>query len=164
MQIAGLYSFAGGKDVVERLFSKELSEVKQAILSVDANKCKTKKSREKTMRGRMLFSPIKLNREFVIRFKRSKWTHGVREYCEYPRQFYVDGYAIPKETQKPFRDMDFVKNKLGCEVQFGKYSFMVYNVCAKNDHLQEFRPHQSRDRNSPRQTIGRTHVIGCVLF
>lgn len=27
--------------------------------------------------------------------------------------------------------MDFIKNKLGCEVQFGKYSFMVYNVCAK---------------------------------
>ncbi len=27
--------------------------------------------------------------------------------------------------------MDFLKNKLGVEVQFGKYSFMVYNVCAK---------------------------------
>ena len=29
--------------------------------------------------------------------------------------------------------MDFVKpnTKLGIEVQFGKYAFMVYNVCAK---------------------------------
>lgn len=27
--------------------------------------------------------------------------------------------------------MDFVKNRLGVEVQFGKYAFMVYNVCAK---------------------------------
>ena len=27
--------------------------------------------------------------------------------------------------------MDFVKDNLGVEVQFGKYSFMVYNVCAK---------------------------------
>ncbi len=27
--------------------------------------------------------------------------------------------------------MDFVKEKLGVEVQFGKYSFMVYNVAAK---------------------------------
>ena len=27
--------------------------------------------------------------------------------------------------------MDFVKNLLGLEVQFGKYAFMVYNVCAK---------------------------------
>lgn len=27
--------------------------------------------------------------------------------------------------------MDFVKERIGVEVQFGKYSFMVYNVCAK---------------------------------
>jgi hypothetical protein len=27
--------------------------------------------------------------------------------------------------------MDFLKEKLGVEVQFGKYAFMVYNVCAK---------------------------------
>ncbi len=27
--------------------------------------------------------------------------------------------------------MDFIKNKLGVELQFGKYAFMVYNVCAK---------------------------------
>jgi hypothetical protein len=27
--------------------------------------------------------------------------------------------------------MDFVKGKVGVEVQFGKYAFMVYNVCAK---------------------------------
>jgi hypothetical protein len=36
-----------------------------------------------------------------------------------------------KKKVYPFRDMDFVKNQLGVEVQFGKYSFMVYNVCAK---------------------------------
>lgn len=27
--------------------------------------------------------------------------------------------------------MDFIKNRVGVEVQFGKYAFMVYNVCAK---------------------------------
>ena len=27
--------------------------------------------------------------------------------------------------------MDFIKDTLGVEVQFGKYSFMAYNVCAK---------------------------------
>ena len=27
--------------------------------------------------------------------------------------------------------MDFVKQQLGVEIQFGKYSFMVYNVAAK---------------------------------
>ena len=39
---------------------------------------------------------------------------------------------MPKDMKgKPFREMDFIKEKLGVEVQFGKYSFMVYNVCAK---------------------------------
>ena len=33
--------------------------------------------------------------------------------------------------QTAFREMDFLKNGLGIEVQFGKYAFMVYNVCAK---------------------------------
>lgn len=34
---------------------------------------------------------------------------------------------------KPYRKMDFIKpgTKLGIEVRFGKYAFMVYNVCAK---------------------------------
>ena len=27
--------------------------------------------------------------------------------------------------------MNFVKRKLGGEIQFGRYAFMVYNVCAK---------------------------------
>jgi hypothetical protein len=27
--------------------------------------------------------------------------------------------------------MDAIKNQWGVEVQFGKYAFMVYNVCAK---------------------------------
>ena len=30
-----------------------------------------------------------------------------------------------------FGEMDFVKNRLGIGVQFGKYAFMAYNVCAK---------------------------------
>ena len=36
-----------------------------------------------------------------------------------------------KLRQGAFREIDFVKDKLGIEVQFGKYSFMVYNVAAK---------------------------------
>jgi hypothetical protein len=51
--------------------------------------------------------------------------------CNYPTQFYTAGYQ-PKDLRKgAFREMDFVKQKLGLEVQFGKYSFMVYNVAAK---------------------------------
>ena len=40
-------------------------------------------------------------------------------------------YTPPYLNKGAFREMDFVKDKLGVEVQFGKYSFMVYNVAAK---------------------------------
>jgi len=36
-----------------------------------------------------------------------------------------------RESQGAFREIDFVKDQLGVEVQLGKYAFMVYNVCAK---------------------------------
>ncbi|PLS67480.1 MAG: restriction endonuclease, partial [Cyanobacteria bacterium M5B4] len=32
---------------------------------------------------------------------------------------------------RAFREMDFIKDRLGVEVQLGKYAFIVYNVCAK---------------------------------
>ncbi len=45
-------------------------------------------------------------------------------------EYYLDVYR-PKRAIRSTRAMDFVKDKLGVEVQFGKYAFMVYNVCAK---------------------------------
>lgn len=53
-----------------------------------------------------------------------------KESCEYSLDYYVDGYK-PRVIESAYREMDFVKNDLGVEVQFGKYSFMVYNVAAK---------------------------------
>jgi len=41
------------------------------------------------------------------------------------------GYDPKRLRAGAFREMDFVKDWLGVEVQFGKYAFMVYNVCAK---------------------------------
>ena len=54
--------------------------------------------------------------------------------CSYSTTHYAIDYEPPQRVRKPsdpFRDMDFLKNGLGVEVQFGKYAFMVYNVCAK---------------------------------
>lgn len=54
-----------------------------------------------------------------------------RVLCDYPTPYYSAGYEAPRISKGAFREIDFIKNKLGVEVQFGKYSFMVYNVCAK---------------------------------
>lgn len=131
MKIVGRYSFARGGDVVPKQHQKLLQEVERAIELIDADKLRTKESKEKTMKGSMLYSPVELNKEF----KRILVPQGWNNYkvdCDYPTKYYVDGYQpIEEKIARPFRDMDFVKNGLGVEVQFGKYAFMVYDVAAK---------------------------------
>jgi hypothetical protein len=128
MKVVGEYSFAGGQDVVKKKFSSQLKEIYKCIEDIDLEKFKTKKSKEKTMQGRMLYSPTELNKEFK-RLLHPKGWKSHREKCDYP-DYYINGYSHPS-SKGAFRDMDFVKDSLGIEVQFGKYSFMVYNVAAK---------------------------------
>lgn len=130
MKIVGIYSFNGGEKVVRKKYTKELGEVKKILDSVDAKSHKTKTSKEKTMRDKVLYSPRSLNKEISDGFLRSGWEKK-RVPCDYPTQYYSDDYQPPQISKGAFREMDFIKNKLGVEVQFGKYSFMVYNVCAK---------------------------------
>lgn len=130
MIIAAEYSFNGGKRAVERRYPKLLGEIKDVVRLVNANDFKLKESKEKTMPGLMLYAPRLLNTAFKEAFYSQDWkSHKVA--CEYPTQFYTRGYKPRKLHGGAFREMDFVKQKLGVEVQFGKYSFMVYNVAAK---------------------------------
>lgn len=130
MTISGLYSFAGGKDFVQTYHKEKLKEIEAAIAEINASKALVKESKEKTMLEKMLYSPVELNKAFGEILYPKHWTH-VKEQCDYPTNYYVNGYKPRERKIYPFRDMDFVKEKLGIEVQFGKYSFMVYNVCAK---------------------------------
>lgn len=131
MKVVGIYSFNGGEAYVKANFAKELAEIYLAIESIDAFLYKTKESKEKTMSGKILYSPKELNKAFKSFLFPIGWKN-VKENCEYKPDYYVNDYQrVASKKVYPFRDMDFVKNKLGVEVQFGKYSFMVYNVCAK---------------------------------
>ncbi len=132
MRIAGIYSFNQGKKAIKAKHLEQLEEVLQVIEAIDAEECKTKISREKTMRDRILYSPPALNNAFKEQFVQKGWLN-YKVTAEYSKDYYVPGYTPRGRTrgQAPYRDMDFVKSMLGVEVQFGKYSFMVYNVCAK---------------------------------
>jgi len=131
MKIAGEFSFNNGATYIAKHHQALLNEVYEAIERVDSSVCKTKKSKEKTMRGRKLYSPKALNKAFKSEFfEFDEWTNQKVE-CEYPTEFYKPGYEAAPLSRGAFRDMDFVKGRLGVEVQFGKYAFMVYNVCAK---------------------------------
>lgn len=130
MKIAGEYSFNNGKAAVEANYPHLLEEVKEIIALVDSAECRTKESTEKTKMGRVLFSPRDLNDAFKTAFSVRDWK-PIRVRCDYPTVHYSDGYEPKPLNPGAFREMDFVKEKLGIEIQFGKYAFMVYNVCAK---------------------------------
>lgn len=133
MIIAGKYSFKDGAERIMNRYPHLLDEICQVIATIDAQAHKTKKSKEKTMLGKMLFEPSSLNKTIKREFESMSWTSR-RITCDYPTQFYTEQFREVKKERRggmPYREMDFVKEKLGVEVQFGKYAFMVYNVCAK---------------------------------
>ena len=130
LRIVASYSFNKGEEFIESNHAALLAEVREIIAGVGARQHKTKSSKEKTMTGRMLYSPTSLNRAFKAGFTEKDWTSAKIE-CEYPTEFYTGGYKPKILRSGAFREMDFLKGQLGIEVQFGKYAFMVYNGCAK---------------------------------
>src|SRR5881397_1533732 len=130
MRVVARYSLKHGRQFIERNYPNLLREVVSAIALTNAEAHKTKESEEATMRGKMLYSPTGLNETLNEQLTGRGWkTHRIP--CDYPTEFYEPEYK-PKPLRKgAFREMDYVKEHLGVEVQFGKYAFMVYNVCAK---------------------------------
>src|SRR5438067_2210859 len=130
MKIAALFSFNGALEAFDALYTAERKEIYDAISAVDSETVKSKVSKEKTMRDRMLYQPYGLNVAFNREFQQRGWEKK-RIKVEYPSTHYVDGYAPSTISKGAFREMDFVKNDVGVEIQFGKYAFAVYNVAAK---------------------------------
>lgn len=130
MIIGGIYSFKKGKEFIKLNYPHLLDEINKIIDKIKAEEHITKKSKEKTMYGKMLYNPISLNDAIKQGFEQHGWERK-RIKCEYSKDFYSKDYSTQKMRGNAFREMDFIKEKLGVEVQFGKYAFMVYNVCAK---------------------------------
>ena len=64
MKVHEVYSHLNGLEYL-LVHKKPLwNQVKAVIKSVDASACKTKVSNEKTMKGKLLYSPTRMNSEF----------------------------------------------------------------------------------------------------
>jgi len=126
MKIINSYSFKNGEKFIEGKHSKELHEVFDAITSLDATLCLTKESKEKTKKGQILFSPVDMNNYLKTMLHQKGWTekakNGKKKIFAEPRHAFGKGR---------FREMDGIKNKVGLEVQFGKYAFMGYDIFSK---------------------------------
>ncbi len=124
MIIAGRYSFNGGEEYIQAHYPHLLKEVEEIILQIDAESCRLKKpeGREANKLKRIgtthFYSPPHLNALFDFHFYKREWDMKPRIRTHDPNR---NGY----------REMDCLKEKLGVEVQIGKYAFLTYDIVAK---------------------------------
>ncbi len=149
MRIVATYSHLNGEEYLIVHRRQLLDEVRDVIEMVDAEACRTKISNERTMRGRRLYSPTDMNREFKDLLNAREWnerrsTFWVsaderlmrRIYNQAPEQ---QRQAIQDAGQQPimsYNQTDFVKDRVAVEVQFGKYAFVAHDLFVK--HLSFF--------------------------
>jgi len=146
MKIAQKYSHLNGEEFLIVHHPELYTEIKEVISAIDANELKSKISNEKTKKGDYLFSPRLLNSEFDQFFSARNW-HESRYYyyITLNRELMEQSILLPHEDQryflvrngevdpiKSYNQTDFVKNKVAVEVQFGKYSFVAYDLFVKH--------------------------------
>lgn len=132
MIIAGRYSFKGGLETLKEKYTPLLREIEGIITKVDASKCETSESGETTKRGRALYNPKQINKAFVLLFSEKDWSRSKKVQCGYSTNFYTsECHQKPKFGHNRYRQMDFVKDKVGVEIQLGHYPFVMFDVCFK---------------------------------
>lgn len=145
MKAKYIYSHLNGEEFLKVHNPEILEEILSVIKEIDAEKCKTKVSKEKNRKGVVLYSPEDLNKEFkdklnALGWKEDRYTYYV---CNDP-EITKNIVNLPSEQQKnfitskgltalkSFNQTDFVKEKTAIEVQFGKYSFVAFDIFVKH--------------------------------
>ena len=145
MQIKSLYSHLNGEEFLLVHRPQLWEEVKQVIASVDAEACRTKVSRERTMRGRLLYSPRDMNDAFKAEFKARDWGERRNSFYVAPDEKLMRGiYDLADGEQKDrieaagyepilsYNQTDYLKDRVAIEIQFGKYAFVAHDLFVKH--------------------------------
>lgn len=145
MKIVQTYSHLNGLEYL--LVHKQglWDEVRQVIDAVDGKACKTKISKEKNMTGKVLYSPIDMNEAFSGLLAKHGWGESrVSYWVTKSERLIRQTLAKPAAEQKAeieaagekpifsYNQTDFVKDRVAIEVQFGKYSFVAYDLFVKH--------------------------------
>ena len=145
MKIAQCYSHLNGLEflmVHQRALWKEIRNV---ISHIDAESCKTKVSKEKRTKDVVFYSPVDMNKAFKEHLKAVQWeTSIVKYWVTGDDKLIRKTLSMPAAEQKKeieqagqtpiysYNQTDFVKNRVAIEVQFGKYSFVAYDLFVKH--------------------------------
>lgn len=145
MRIVETYSHLNGLEFLLVHKPKLWKELKVVIESIDAKACKTKISKEKTMKGKELYSPVVMNQKFNELLSVKNWGESrVSYWVTKDARLIRKTITLPPAEQKAeieatgetpiysYNQTDFVKDRVAIEVQFGKYSFVAYDLFVKH--------------------------------
>jgi hypothetical protein len=145
MKIIEIYSHLNGREFLLVHKPNLWREIESVIAKVDAEKCKTKVSKEKTMKGKLLYSPVEMNNDFRRLLRKKAWEESRVSYWVTKSEKLIRKTLTmsPEEQRKEieaagevpifsYNQTDFVKDRVAIEVQFGKYSFVAYDLFVKH--------------------------------
>jgi len=145
VKIVETYSHLNGLEFLLVHKPKLWEEIQDVIRQVDGTACKTKVSKEKNMKGRLLYSPIETNKSFKKLLESKEWIESrVSYWVTKDEKLIRKTLTMPPEKQKEeieqagylpifsYNQTDFVKDRVAIEVQFGKYSFVAYDLFVKH--------------------------------
>jgi hypothetical protein len=145
MKIGAMYSHLNGFEWIQYHQKAMWDEMEKIVDAIEAEDYRIKISQEKTMMGKRLFSPTELNKRMKEDFEKLGWLESRTNY------WVTDDYNLISKTMhlkeqeqkkiiedagkvpiKSYNQTDFVKNRIAIEVQFGKYSFIAYDLFVKH--------------------------------
>lgn len=149
MQVAATHSHLNGLEWLMVHCAPLWAEINDSIEAVDADSCKTKVSKEKTMLGKLLYSPKDMNMALEEQFLSRGWSQPKRS------PYWVTDDAnllrrtllLPPDEQRQileaegkspyysFEEVDFMKGNVAVEVQFGKYFSLAWDLFVRHLHF-----------------------------
>ena len=134
-----------GKEYLLVHHKSSLDQIYAVIEAVDASKHLTKESKEKTKKGKLVYSPGSLNQDFKERLSKLGWEERRRSFFvstdpnivkiiesldfQEQKAFLIE-QGLPLHDS--FNQTDFLKNKIAVEIQLGKYFAVTYDLFVKH--------------------------------
>jgi hypothetical protein len=145
MKIGAQYSHLNGFEWIMYHEPHLWKELLGVIDGIDGAVHKSKESKEKGMVGEMKYSPKSLNQAFKEGLESLGWEESRTDY------WVTDDHGLISKTLRleaseqrsqiqkagktpihSYNQTDFVKERIAVEVQFGKYSFIAYDLFVKH--------------------------------
>lgn len=145
MRIVETYSHLNGLEFLMVHKPGLWLEIQTVVRGINAAKFRTKVSKEKTMMGKLLYAPIEMNAAANEAFDRHGWRESRTSYWVTKDAKLIrktmnlsateqraEIEAAGEEAIFSYNQTDFVKDRVAVEVQFGKYSFVAFDLFVKH--------------------------------